>query len=675
MNEVGDLRPSQLIFTYGVGALVDLPRMSALIMGLDDWKSHDCTEITEERLLTALQKRMGKQVSQLLLPPTDDDASSRDQAVLAKGVPVAPFPRWLRCTACDMLAKVDSGVFKLKQDNWSPDQTRYIHEGCSRAHGASPDAMPVRYLIACRDGHLTDFPWIEFVHYGGQACTPSILTLREYGAAGDATDIIVKCRTCGKDRRVADSFDTDKFKITCSGHHPHLRKVDKSCSEEARTILLGASNNWFPILLSVLSIPEHVDRLTQLITEYWDALKDIDGLEVAKYVTAPKRMPAFAEYKPEQIWDAIEAKRKGQSEEKEVQQEENLKLPEWKALSDESLTQVQPDFSIRFVDPPAGYENYFERTCLVDRLREVRALMGFTRIESNGDFVDAEYTPDRRITPLSRQPPEWLPVSEVRGEGIFIRFREEAMRMWEALPKVQEMEKAFLQGHIKWRFMRKIEPADANFPGMRLVFLHSLAHALMRQISLECGYTAASLRERIYCQLSDSPDGPMAGFLIYTSASDSDGTLGGLVALGESKTLGRHLQQALESMRICSSDPLCSEHKVSADGRGIHGACCHACLFVSETSCECGNRYLDRAVLDELRDSEFAKNLPPPAPKATSNESDQPAWAPFDPARGIIRGNTYKLRNGDIVVLDPDGTRRDTDQTVSLSDIESYKLK
>jgi hypothetical protein len=89
----------------------------------------------------------------------------------------------------------------------------------------------------------------------------------------------------------------------------------------------------------------------------------------------------------------------------------------------------------------------------------------------------------------------------------------------------------------------------------------------------------------------------MAGILIYTAAPDSEGTLGGLVDLGNPAFLGRHLQQALESMRVCASDPLCSEHAPSSDGRGIHGACCHACLFAPETSCERGNRYLDRSVL------------------------------------------------------------------------------
>ena len=89
----------------------------------------------------------------------------------------------------------------------------------------------------------------------------------------------------------------------------------------------------------------------------------------------------------------------------------------------------------------------------------------------------------------------------------------------------------------------------------------------------------------------------MAGILIYTAASDSEGTLGGLVQLGQPVTLGRQIQNALESMRICGSDPLCAEHSPMADGRAIHGACCHACLFAPETSCEKGNRFLDRSTL------------------------------------------------------------------------------
>ena len=92
----------------------------------------------------------------------------------------------------------------------------------------------------------------------------------------------------------------------------------------------------------------------------------------------------------------------------------------------------------------------------------------------------------------------------------------------------------------------------------------------------------------------------MAGILIYTAASDSEGTLGGLVNLGRPETLGRHIDQALEQIRLCASDPLCAEHSPIENTTGIHGAACHACLFAPETSCERGNKYLDRAALVKI---------------------------------------------------------------------------
>lgn len=89
----------------------------------------------------------------------------------------------------------------------------------------------------------------------------------------------------------------------------------------------------------------------------------------------------------------------------------------------------------------------------------------------------------------------------------------------------------------------------------------------------------------------------MAGILIYTAASDSEGTLGGLVSLGEPAALGRHLEQALAQAGLCSADPLCAEHHPWRDGVTLHGAACHSCLFAPETSCERGNKYLDRSLL------------------------------------------------------------------------------
>ena len=274
-----------------------------------------------------------------------------------------------------------------------------------------------------------------------------------------------------------------------------------------------------------------------------------------------------------------------------------MKVAEWEVLTQNPPPVPTKDFRVTRVKPPTGFGQFFEETILLELLREVRALLAFTRIESKGDFADAAYVDDGRQTPLSRQSPTWLPASEVRGEGIFLRLKEAALQSWEQKPEVQKLEQEFFNAHKAWRRLRKQTPPEAAFPGIRLVLLHSLSHALMRQIALECGYTAASVRESLYCRTLGQEHGPMAGVLIYTAASDSEGTLGGLVQLGQPVTLGRQIQHALESMRICGSDPLCSEHSPVTDGRGVHGACCHACLFAPETSCERGNRFLDRTAL------------------------------------------------------------------------------
>jgi hypothetical protein len=595
MNELGDLRPSQLIYTFGVGALLDLPNISALILGLDDWDSRYCTEISEERLLSSIQHRLGPQVKNLYLPPISLDYDKKDPTAPAKGVPCAPFPRWLRCPLCDTLATIDSGMFKLVQDSYRPDRTRYVHESCNRAN--NPTVLSVRFLLACREGHLTDFAWVEYVHKQKVPCRPARLTLREFGAAGDASDIIVKCIECGEDRRMADAFDHEKYRIQCSGHHPHLRMTESNgCPETARTILLGASNSWFPVVISALSLPPAAqDKLALLVADKWAVLKDIPSFQIAEYVTAPSRMPELVEFSAQEIWQAIEAHKQRQST--STPDDFDLKIAEWKALTQSLPHSPTNDFRVTRVSPPIGFTNMFEDTSLLERLREVRALLAFTRIESKGDFVDAAYVEDGRETRLSRQSTTWVPVSEVRGEGIFVRLKEDTLQTWEAKTEVKALEREFLTAHKAWRLLRKQNPLEAGFPRIRYILLHSLSHALMRQISLECGYTAASVRERIYCRTAQDEGGPMAGILIYTAASDSEGTLGGLVQLGQPLTLGRQLQLAMEAIRICGSDPLCAEHAPVADGRSVHGACCHACLFAPETSCERGNRFLDRSAL------------------------------------------------------------------------------
>jgi hypothetical protein len=596
-TKVGDLRPSQLITTFGIGCVIDLPHISTMVMGLDDWPVHATEEIGEERLLASVRALLGDQVKELRCPPipeeTNQFASNPFDAEARIGVPVAPFPRWMLCPMCRLLAPLSAGLFELKTDPFNPDRTRYVHH-CHTGRG-SPTVIPARFIVACPNGHIDDFPWIEFVHGGAKTCTGS-LRLYELGTSGEAADVWVKCDKCDESRRMLYAFGEEGSANMphCNARRPHLRNRDEGgCNvEHVKAMLQGASNTWFSVLLSALSVPMAAQKIDQLVEENWVKLEKVKSKDVLDYARATGDLKDFVSYSDDEIWGAVEKKREGTDASAEAS---DIKTPEWMVFTKPDPTFASRDFLLREVDPPADYSQFFEKIVLAERLREVRALVGFTRIESPGDFGEPYEIPKEQLVHLSRSAPTWVPTSEVRGEGIFFQFSEDAVSQWEAETKRKIHNDEFFEAHRAWRAARRLEP-DANYPSLRYVLLHSFAHALIQQLAIECGYTAASIRERIY-SATEADGEPMAGVLLYTAAPDSEGTLGGLVSLGQPKELVRHLDQAFEAMRLCASDPLCSEHRPTRQALTLHGAACHACLFVPETSCERGNKYLDRSVL------------------------------------------------------------------------------
>ena len=524
-----------------------------------------------------------------------------------------------------MLAPIQSGLFELRLDPYRKDRSRYVHRICKKI-GKPPTVVPARFLVACEQGHLDDFPWVEFVHRGKTDCRYE-LRLYELGASGEVADIQVECVKCEKSRRLSDAFSEEgKLELQkCKGRWPHLRKYDEDpCEGKQRAILLGASNSWFPMTLSVLSIPTTIDKLGQLVEMNWAELEECDSARDVKMKR--KLLKGLAIYSEDQIWEAVEKKKNaGEPEDEEFL---DLRRPEWQVFSNPDPSRNSRDFKLRVVQPPKSYKHSLTKVVLAERLREVRSLIGFTRIESPGDYTElGDFPKDQRV-PLSRSKPKWVPTSEIRGEGVFLQFSEQAIESW--LKKTKEREGEFFEAHRRWRLNRGLKPDD-GFPTMRYVLLHSLAHALIRQFAMECGYTTASIRERIYSHPPGGDKEPMAGILLYTAAPDSEGTLGGLVARGEPMALGRHLDQALEAMRLCASDPLCAEHHPFKDGLTLHGAACHACLFLPETSCERGNKYLDRSVLVSTVESaelafftEHAEAIPEATITAETDESITP---------------------------------------------------
>jgi hypothetical protein len=237
----------------------------------------------------------------------------------------------------------------------------------------------------------------------------------------------------------------------------------------------------------------------------------------------------------------------------------------------------------------------------------VNALTGFTRIDAPDRVGDMA----ARLVPLTRSPrPAWTVATEDRGEGIFLQLDEERVAPWEERVLASELWHAHRDAH-RLNFSRRfsdtaedIDP-DSRLKPPRYWLVHTLAHVLIRQMAMTCGYSAASLSERLYAWPETDGRPPAAGLLIVTTASDSDGTLGGLVQLSEPARLEQVVTTALDRATRCSSDPVCARRTPQYPEDFLHGAACHCCAMASETSCERANRFLDRRFLIDLPGSDL----------------------------------------------------------------------
>lgn len=228
-----------------------------------------------------------------------------------------------------------------------------------------------------------------------------------------------------------------------------------------------------------------------------------------------------------------------------------------------------------------------ERVVLVHRLREVVAQVGFTRFEAAGPDIDGELSIDVQRAPLGLDI-SWLPAMENRGEGIFIQFKRDAIENWLQREDVQRRDEQLQAGFNAW--LEEHQGSKRKYPGLPYYLLHLLSHLLITAMSLDCGYPASSIRERVYARLGQY------GLLIYTGSSDAEGTLGGLVQAG--RRIRQHLRRALVAGRLCSNDPVCAFHAPTQhDHQPLLGSACHGCMLISETSCEQRNDFLDRALV------------------------------------------------------------------------------
>jgi len=454
--------------------------------------------------------------------------------------------------------------------------------------------VATRFVRACPKGHVDDLDWRSFVHGAADPCRQR-LWLDERGTGGDLADLVVRCE-CGKPQR--SLYEATQVEMnplgTCRGARPWLgRNTEESCKLPSRLLIRTASNAYFPQVVSVLSLPDRGSAVESAVTKLWDDLEIVESVSDLTFLKKkPKIVAALAPFSDDEILDAIHRAKGGKIEEKPVKQVElDALLASPEGFGDD--VPIDPNFLARRL-PESSWRHSMrskdiQSVIQVHRLREVLALVGFTRFEAVTPDINGEYETDVERAQIALEP-TWFPAVENRGEGLFVQLNAQSVNSWQMRSAVGQRLIALARGHKRWGENRK---SKRLFPGGPYVLLHTLSHLLIQSLSMRCGYPASSIRERIYADT----DAQHFGILLYTGSPDAEGTLGGLVQ--QARHIEDHLVQALRISALCSNDPVCAYHLPgeSLESRWLHGAACHGCALVAETSCEMRNDYLDRALV------------------------------------------------------------------------------
>lgn len=585
----GPVRRAQLISPFGTGAILTVPEgISMMTCGLDHWyTAKDPNKVIDTSEYKIREWRLERQlgVSHLRRPPDyrerqSYDSDTRNQEIT---IPFVRFPQWHMCHTCGAL------------------ESRPLDDLGSSGHIRCPycvDKKPrrymtqVRFIAICEHGHIQDFPWREWVHRqirpsctgrlqlrtGGQASLKGIRVVCECGAVRSLTGIMGATETGTSLSRNLEPGSEELY--LCQGRMPwNGPDAWEPCQQQVRGALINASNVYFPVVRSSIYLP----RFTSTIEEQLIILFETDhGIKTTLDLLLNLRTDevAIADHLHKNYSNQlrristsigtgqlVQAVRKfrGQGDQEQRTQSDEPEYDEPREVSfrraEYDLLRTEHDSENLRILPVqlAEYRNdifdvsgIFSHVMLVEKLKETRAMTGFTRVMPDGDrsLLDLQNM-------LWRKPPRnyterWLPAYEVYGEGIFLEVSPDRLGEWEQKPRVIN--------RIKGHFGRlpDLQERDHNHEiSPRFLLLHTLAHLLINRLIFESGYSSASLRERLY--VSSLVEAPMSGVLLYTAAGDSDGTMGGLVRLGKPGNLEYILLRALEGAHWCSNDPVCME--------------------------------------------------------------------------------------------------------------------
>lgn len=623
------IRIGQLIAPFGPGSIyTDRRGTPHVVCGLDHWfKRWDetlglvpCQSPAEfqrfEPRLAALLR-----VDRFCTPPdfraTRMGATPPPNAQLY--TPALRFPRWYR----------NSRTGEMRRFNLSTQRIDSVPGGGRW--------LPVRFVSVCAGGHLCEFPWREWI--GCQCQGDGNLHLTDRGGS-ELNSIRIECHTCpqgssgrqGKslagttvkpDEEQGEQSALQQAGINCPGERPWLGEgANELCNRPLIGALINQTNLYFSKTISAILLPDLQQR-DDVVTQTRNEIEQNAGIcGVARTLWNMDSRPGAIALVQSSLSERGITREPGQVEKaleslfapapglianatRPDAPESDLlafRRAEFNIIRNEVNDPERiPNLRVISAAVPDDLAPWFTKVNLVERLRETRVFYGFDRLKPN--IQPLAGMPDSAMSQLFRNPPQqpqdrWLPAIEVFGEGIYLELDDHRLTRW------QNDHTAWLQSRLEDNFVVRLDDVFQTLPPLgsanrvwvsRYLMVHSLAHVLINQLVFECGYSTASLRERLY--ISADANAPMAGILIYTAAGDSEGTLGGLVRLGRPERLGPIVRRALSRASWCSADPVCSENLGGQGSRLANLAACHACILLPETSCETINQGLDRAMV------------------------------------------------------------------------------
>jgi hypothetical protein len=607
------IRLSQVVGVFGPGAMLDLPERSVLVQGLDDWEMFGTGTfkvIEEPRLARLLYQRLvgdgrlaADRPPELRTPPIDRG----DPRMRSNGIKVSIFPRWF---VCETVSGDPVGRRRLVrfQDLHPPSRQEHRGEDNKRRK-----VSPIRFVCGCEKGHLQDIEWRRSLHSDGQTCRKQ-MWLEESSTSADPRDTRVVC-DCGAALSLEELFQPQRLG-TCFGERPWIGDRDPNgcdAPKGLRLLIRSATNTYFPQVARVISLPLGEDELAKRLAALWSVLSRCASAEQVAMARLfnPQVHANLEGYSDLDVFSRISSMAEG-SEGGDAA--EDPRFAEFALFSSGRalIGDSSPNALLHAETLPRDTWDPSHDPMLagiatlvaVHRLREVTCIYGFTRFEPSPLASDELEDVGLAVSgaPLAKNP-DWLPSIDQYGEGIFLQFCPDALTAWLARDAVRQRVRQLQEGVDAWAAARRAHGMQVSANGVKererpdYVMAHGLAHALMSEVAIDCGYPASALKERVYSLPRAAGEPVRCGIMIYTASAGNQGTLGGLVDV--TRRFARVLASALDRLRLCSGDPVCADHEPAAatDDRALHGAACHGCLLVAETSCEARNLFLDRALL------------------------------------------------------------------------------